>query len=147
MDILIAAICDAANDSNGNLNMLGVFDTVYAAQFPAVHLKCVMVLRIVFSKNEEGAHEIRLTIADDDGHPLMNPIPLQVEVRVPEEAMFVTTNLVVHLQQLKFERAGHYSINISGDGRMKATLPLLVKPLPAQPGTTSSAQISGSPVA
>ena len=54
MDIQIAALCDAATDSHGKLNILGTFDTINAGQMPAVHPQCSIALRLVFSKMEEG---------------------------------------------------------------------------------------------
>src|SRR2546425_8041034 len=37
MHVQIAALCDAATDYNGKLNLLGTFDTVLTQQMPAVH--------------------------------------------------------------------------------------------------------------
>ena len=60
MDIQIAALCDAATDSHGKLNILGTFDTINAGQLPAVHPQCSIALRLVFSKMEEGHKELKL---------------------------------------------------------------------------------------
>ena len=134
MDIQVAVLCDAANDSNGNLNLLGAFDSIYAGQFPAVHLKCAIVLRVVFSKHEEGAHKVRLNFVDDDGKSIMAPIDLPLDIRLGDDAVFATSNFIINMQQLKFDQAGSYSIDITIDGRPGASIPLAVKPFPQQPG-------------
>ena len=37
VDIEIFTLCDAAADYQGRLNILGVFDTIFAPQMPASH--------------------------------------------------------------------------------------------------------------
>jgi hypothetical protein len=39
----------------------------------------------------------------------------------------MTTNFIVSIQQLRFEKAGHYSIDVAIDGRQEASIPLLIK--------------------
>jgi hypothetical protein len=52
MTIQVAVLCDAATEYNGKLNLLGTFDTVYAAQMPAHHPQCSVATRIAFERNE-----------------------------------------------------------------------------------------------
>src|SRR3982750_4796405 len=88
MDIQIAALCDAATDSHGKLNILGTFDTINAAQLPAVHPQCSIALRLVFSKMEEGKKDVRLNFVNEDGKLVMPSIDIPVEVAVPEDTSF-----------------------------------------------------------
>ncbi|HEX3800745.1 MAG TPA: hypothetical protein VH413_18775 [Verrucomicrobiae bacterium] len=130
MDIQIAVVCDAATDSNGRLNLLGAFDTIHAAQLPVVHPHCSIVLRMTFSKVEEGEHKLRLNFVDEDGKSIMQGthLPdLPFQVRVTDDTLFMTTNFIVSIQQLRFDKAGHYSIDVAVDGRQEASIPLLVK--------------------
>jgi hypothetical protein len=39
----------------------------------------------------------------------------------------MTTNFIVSIQQLRFDKAGHYSIDVAIDGRQETGIPLLVK--------------------
>ena len=109
MDIQIASLCDAATDSAGKLNILGTFDTINAAQVPAVHPQCSIALRIIFQKIEEGAHKLKLNFVDEDGHLVMPSIDIPVDVAVPDDATFVSRNFIINIQQLKFEQPGLYS--------------------------------------
>ncbi len=58
MNIQVAVLCDAANEDNGKLNLLGAFDTIYAPQMPAVHPQCSVALRVTFMSGDEGARKL-----------------------------------------------------------------------------------------
>jgi uncharacterized protein DUF6941 len=131
MDIQVAVLCDAATDTNGKLNILGTFDTIYTQQLPAVHPQCSIALRFVFTKIEEGPHKLKLNFVDEDGKLVMPSIDMPVEITFPEEANFLSRNFVVNIQQLKFEKPGLYSIDVGIDGRHEGSIPLLVKHLRA----------------
>ena len=132
MDIQIAILCDAATDNNGKLNILGTFDTIYSAQLPATHPQCSIALRMTFSKGEEGHHKVRLSFGDEDGKPVMQIPDIPLEVILPEDTIFISRNVVLNIQQLKFEKPGLYSIGIAMDGRQEGSIPLLVKQMPAK---------------
>lgn len=132
MDMQIAILCDAATDNSGKLNILGTFDTIYTTQLPAIHPQCSIALRMAFSKAEEGAHKVRLTFMDEDGKPVMPNIDMSVDVKVPDDTIFVSRNFIVNIHQLKFERPGLYSVDISMEGRQVGSISLLVKQLPSK---------------
>jgi hypothetical protein len=80
-----------------------------------------------FNDAEEGAHQVHLSFVDADGRPVLQGIDLPLNVVMPEDAHFATLNCIVNIQPLKFERPGLYAIDVSVDGRQKASIPLLVK--------------------
>jgi len=127
MNVQVAVLCDAATDTHGKLNLLGAFDAIFTPQLPLIHAMCSVALRATFSSQEEGARHLRLNFVDADGQPFMPPIDLPIRVALPEEAHFVTQNLIFTIQQLRFEKPGLYSIDISLDGRQEASIPLLIK--------------------
>lgn len=127
MDVQIAVLCDAATDYGGKLNLLGSFDTIVTPQLPAVHPQCSVALRLVFNRIEEGHHKVRMNLVDEDGHPIMPSIELPVEVAFPPEGNFLSRNFIVNIQHLKFEKAGHYAIDIAIDGRHETSIPLQVR--------------------
>jgi len=67
---------------------------------------------------------------DEDGKPVMPPIEMPVEVQVPEETIFLSRNIIVNIQKLRFEKEGLYSIDIAVDGRQEGSIPLLVRIAP-----------------
>ena len=127
MDIQIATLCDAANDSQGKLNILGAFDTLATTKLPAAHYQCCIALRMTFNKGEEGPHKLKISIGDEDGKPVMPGIDIGVEVAVPDETMFLSRNFIINIQQLTLPKPGLYSVDIFMDGNQKGSIPLHVK--------------------
>jgi hypothetical protein len=133
MHIQIAVVCDAATDTYGKLSLLGAFDSIQTQLLPAIHPQCSIALRITFSKVEDGAHKLRLTFVDEDGKSIMQSASfpdMPFQVRVPDDSHFVTINFIVGIQQLRFDKAGLYSIDVAIDGRQEAGIPLVVRLLP-----------------
>jgi hypothetical protein len=136
MDVQVAVLCDAATDYAGKLNLLGTFDTIVTHQLPAVHPQCSVALRIVFSRIEEGSHKVRMNLVDEDGRAVMPGIELPADVVFPNEGNFLSRNFIVNIQHLKFDKAGHYAIDVAIDGRHEASIPLQIRqltPAPAKP--------------
>lgn len=126
MTIQVAVLCDAAAEYGGKLSLLGTFDTIFARRLPAQHPTCALALRVLFPRNEEGAHRLEIQFVDDDGRSVMPPIHLPVRVAVGEDADHVSQNFVVNMQQLKFDRPGDYAFEISLDHLHVASVPLRV---------------------
>lgn len=133
MNIQVAVLCDAATNDNEKLNLLGAFDTIYAQQLPAVHPQCSVALRLTFTAGDEGQHQVTLNFVNADGRTIMQPMDLPVSVTLPDDVHFLTRNFIVNIQQLKFNESGLFSLDILLDGRPQASIPLLVKHVPAQP--------------
>lgn len=127
MNTQIAVLCDAATDYSGKLNLLGTFDTLVVRQLPAMHPQCSLALRLLFDRGEEGQHHLKLNLVDADGRPIMQPIEIRFEVTIPADALQLSRNFVVNIQQLKFAQVGHYAVAVLVDGQLIASIPLLVK--------------------
>ena len=127
MDIQVAVLCDAATDSGGKLNLLGAFDTIHAQQLPAVHPQCSVALRIVFERIEEGSHRVKMNFVDEDGKFIMPSIEIPLDVTLPPDTSFLARNFIVNIQQLKFDKTGHYAIDVAIDGRHETSIPLQVR--------------------
>ncbi len=124
MDIEVFALCDAATDYGGKLNLLGTFDTLAARQFPSFHPHCAVALRVRYGRSEEGHHRFRITIVDDDGRPLAPAVEGDLGLACPSHVPSIAANLVLNLNRLKFDRPGRYSVNLAIDGRHEKSLPL-----------------------
>jgi Family of unknown function (DUF6941) len=133
MNIQVAVLCDAATDDpQGKLNLLGAFDTIFAAQWPAIHPQCAVALRVTFMSGDEGERKLKLNFVNADGKSIMPPIDIPVAVAMPDDAHFVTRNFIVNIQGLKFAEAGLYSVDVRLDDESQATIPLWVKNLPKE---------------
>ncbi|MBN1672034.1 MAG: hypothetical protein JXR37_13430 [Kiritimatiellae bacterium] len=127
MDIELMTLCDAATESAGKLNMLGAFDSIFVAKFPATHPQCAIALRMRYARIEEGEHQIRITMVDEDGHAVFPGFDFKVKVKCPIDQDSVLTNIIMNIQSLKFTKEGRYSIDLAVDGRHEKSLPLTVK--------------------
>ncbi len=136
MDVEVFALCDAATDTGGKLNILGAFDRINARQFPLVHPHCAIALRVRFDRIEEGKHRVKISLIDADGTSIIPGIDGEIGIKFPEEVQSVCANMVLNMNGLKFERPGQYSIELAIDSRHEKSLPVNVIELPhnaAQP--------------
>ena len=129
MDIQIATLCDFAVDYNGKMVISGTFDALAAKALPVVHPQCALAMRICMTPEDSGQHSLAITIIDADGNPIDRekmPLKAEMPVQVPDNVTFVTRNLVLNFQGLKFAKAGIYSVDVSVDGELVARLPLRI---------------------
>jgi len=132
MKIEVFALCDAATDNRGKLNILGTFDQIYAAKMPVVHPACAIALRVRFDKMEEGIHKINLQLVDPDGTPVFQPMQGEVNPRMAADIESVAVNLILNFQHMKFESFADYQINLAIDDVSRSSLPLRVREIPQQ---------------
>ena len=133
MEVEIFTLCDAATEGGGKLNILGTFDRIQTRQFPAAHPHCAIAVRIRFERIEEGNHRVRITFVNADGQPLLPGLDGNLGVRMPPEVDSVCANMILNFNDLKFQQAGQYSIDLAIDGRHERSLPVTVILLPAEP--------------
>jgi len=124
MIVEIAALCDAATDQAGKLNLLGTFDRLHAA-LPFVLPQCAAAFRIRYSRSEAGEHLLSLHLEDLMGTPLIPPLDSRV-VFPPVQTSYDSqaVNLVLNMQRLHLERAGKYVMRLRIDQIEAISLPL-----------------------
>lgn len=137
MNIQLAVLCDAAADYGGKLSVLGAFDTIVTKKLPAVHPQCSIALRIVFEPHEDGAHQLKMNLVDEDGAAIMPNIDIPIRVQMGEITSFLARNFVLNIQQLKFPKVGQYAFHVYWDGHHEKTIPLQVRMAPS-PTTAQS---------
>lgn len=134
MDIDLALLADAATvDGTGKLNILGIFDRLGSAAFPARHPRMALVLRFAAGLNETGHHEVEIILKDPGGEELIRmngelnlapgPGAVADAIRVPH---------VLNLDGLVFPGPGRYAFDVKVDGTHHVTIPLTVAG-PARP--------------
>jgi len=126
MDVEIFALCDAATDSGGKLNLLGAFDRINVAEFPYAHPFCAVAVRVRFERIEQGKHHFRVDFVDQDGKSVIPTFEGDLSVNLPQDVRSVCTNMILNLGGVKFERAGQYAIDLAIDGRHERSLPVNV---------------------
>ncbi len=133
MEIEAFLLCDCATAGGGKLNVLGAFEIIWTRQMPAVHPACAVVTRARFSKIEQGQHNVRITIIDEDGNIIGPDLKDAISVKVPPNEDSIIRNLILNIHGLRFNQPGQYRVDLSIDGQQVASLPLKVREVPKQP--------------
>ncbi|MBX3000383.1 MAG: hypothetical protein KF893_17800 [Caldilineaceae bacterium] len=131
MRVEVLALCDAATTHAGKLNILGFFDTIYAREIPVMHPACAIAVRLRWERIEANEqHRIRLQFVDEDGHEVMPTWEGAIHVQSLPDRSSVVTDLTLNLQHVQFKVYGQYAVDLAIDGRLEASLPLYVLPVP-----------------
>jgi len=117
MDLTFAMLADhVAETKEGKLVIVGEFDTIGAAQFPATHPAFYLVARFQGSAGQAGAHRLAIRLIGPDGRsalPEDSDLPLQA-VRVHENV--ARANVLLHFAGLQFQQPGQYHLQLHLDG-------------------------------
>ena len=136
MKVEVAAICDAATDQSGKLNMLGVFDYI-EAELPIVIPRCSVVFRIRHTRSEIAEHHITVSIQNPFEHSeLMPPIESKVNfLPVPDGMDSAAVNLILNLNRMRIAQGGKYLLRLRVDEIVVDTaLPIYIHDLtPKEP--------------
>lgn len=123
----MATLCDSAADYQGKLSLLGAFDTLCAREMPVVHPSCSLALRICYDQKDAGQHQLRIRCVDPAGKECLPPFDPVIDVAFGSPFLpFVTRNLVLNLQRVKFDKTGLYRFLVESDGQLLTTIPLRV---------------------
>lgn len=134
MKVEIFSLCDFASaDASGKLNIIGVFDTVWAKNVPAVHGLFTLVARIRFDRIEEGLKKIKISFVDADGNAIMPVIETQVSVQTGPFGTSPIAQVVSLMSQIRLPNFGEYSVDLAVDGRQEASTPLFLREAPTIP--------------
>jgi hypothetical protein len=127
MKVELFALCDFAADYGGKLSVVGIFDSIFAKQMPAVHPHCCLAVKLRFEKIEEGQKRVRLSISDDDGKLVLPPMEIPINVVMPPDAGSNTIQVVANIGGMKLDTFGEYSIDLALDGRHEGSIPLFAR--------------------
>ena len=128
MNLDFAVLADAATvDSSGKLNILGIFDRIAVAEFPARHDHMCLVVRFSAGSapQDGGDHEVEILVLDPAGDELarmsgsieLGPVFGREQVKIPQ---------VVHMDGFVFPVPGEYTVEVNVDGEVVRSLPLHV---------------------
>lgn len=134
MDVIFAVVADAANVSReGKLNIMGIFDRVFARQVPARFPPMQLVIRLEADYAElETEHAIRVQLSDPDDESVFD-IDGSFTPRGGQPGQKVPVNHVLQLGNLPLQRTGTHRILIWIDGDLKRELPIHVVQAPDAP--------------
>ena len=115
--IVLMAIADYASvePQTGKLNILGVFDRITVASFPATHYRMYLALKFESDILDATArHSLSIALTGEDGNELFT---LSGQLQMPESppGLSAQLSIVCELNQLAFQNPGDYRIYVSVD--------------------------------
>jgi hypothetical protein len=132
MKLTLFLAADYANITReGKLNVMGIFDDIYAPTFPARHSSMHLVLKLGAELGEYGQkRDFKIMLLDADGNQIFDlsgqfQIPSGGHGKKPE------VNLIVELKDLIFPKEGMYQFALLVDKDHKGELSLHVSKVDA----------------
>ncbi|HJQ85319.1 MAG TPA: hypothetical protein VKA21_14635 [Candidatus Binatia bacterium] len=125
---MLAVLADGANVSReGKLNLLGIFDTIFARTFPTTHPQMQLVLRFEADPAESGsARTVEVQLVAPDGRVVLR-LPGSMTVPARGTAERVRMDQVLTLNGVQLEAAGRHRFQVLVDGAVAAVVPLYVE--------------------
>ena len=124
MHVDFAVLADyALIDQQGKLSVLGIFQHVWVASFPAVHPRTHLVLRVRGRRTEIGEHRIRIRFVDDEGKELMGGEGTVQFGEPPAGVVDVEAGAVL-VFDVPLPRPGQFAFEIALDGEPAIRVPL-----------------------
>jgi len=135
-----AVVADyALVDQSGKLSVLGIFQHIWVQQFPAMHPRLHLVLRLKGRRTEVGEHGVQIRLLDEEGNESLGG---SGTVMFAEPAAGITEIEAgaILVFDVPFPHAGVYRFEITIDGEQKAAVPVTVSQLPSPaPGSGGQA--------
>ena len=103
--------------------MLGIFQHVWVAQFPAVHPRTHLVLRVKGRRTEIGMHSMRIRFVDEEGTELLGGEGT-VQFGEPPAGVTEVEAGAVLVFDVPLPRAGTYAFEIALDDGETVRVPL-----------------------
>lgn len=104
-------ICDFAQNNNGKITLVGVFDRLVAKTLPAHAPALYAVLRTVdFGKESLGKKKVTVSLLGPEDAQVVPDIESEVEMVRTKSSKLSHLNLIVGLNGLRLDKHGIYKV-------------------------------------
>jgi hypothetical protein len=121
-------------DQHGKLSVMGMFQHVWVEQFPAVHPRTHLVLRVRGRRTDVGSHPVQIRFVDHQGTELVGGEGSITFGDPPGGVNEVEAGAVLVFDVLP--HAGAYAFEIALAGQPAVRVPLSASRIPAPAGGT-----------
>src|SRR5437667_10113749 len=125
------------------MSVLGIFQHIWVPQFPAMHPRLHLVLRLKGKRTEVGEHQVQIKLLDEEDAELLGGSGT-VNFAEPPAGVTEIEAAAVLVFDVPFPRAGQYRFEITVDGERKATVPITVSQMLPSAAPPSSPKAPGS---
>jgi len=134
MHLDFAVVADyALVDQAGKVSVLGIFQHIWVQQFPAMHPRLHLVLRLKGKRTEIGEHGVNIRLVDDAQVEILGGSG-NVTFAEPPAGVTDIEAAAILVFDVPFPHAGGYRFEITIDGRLEAAVPISVSQLPKPAG-------------
>jgi len=127
-----AVVADyALVDQAGKLSVLGIFQHIWVQQFPAMHPRLHLVLRLKGKRTEVGDHQVQIRLLDEQNVETLGGNGGVTFAEPPAGVTEIEAGAIL-VFDVPFPHPGIYRFEITVDGDLKASVPVTVSQLPAQ---------------
>jgi Family of unknown function (DUF6941) len=129
-----AVVADyALVDQAGKISVLGIFQHIWVQQFPAMHPRLHLVLRLKGRRTEIGEHGVQIRLVDEQGSEVLGGNG-NVTFAEPPAGVTEIEAAAILVFDVPFPHAGLYRFEITVDGTPAAEVPITVSQMPPQTG-------------
>lgn len=133
MHLDFAVVADyALVDQAGKISVLGIFQHIWVQQFPAMHPRLHLVLRLKGRRTEIGEHPVQIRLLDEGDTEILGGNGT-VNFAEPPAGVVDIEAAAILVFDVPFPHAGTYRFEITVDGGAAAAVPITVSQMPAPP--------------
>ncbi len=130
MHLDFAVVADyALVDQAGKISVLGIFQHIWVQQFPAMHPRLHLVLRLKGKRTEIGEHGVQIRLVDEQDVEILGGNG-SVTFAEPPAGVTEIEAAAVLVFDVPFPHAGVYRFDITVDGERAAQVPITVSQMP-----------------
>ncbi|HEX4632286.1 MAG TPA: hypothetical protein VH163_00535 [Gemmatimonadales bacterium] len=134
MNVDFAVVSDyALVDQAGKISVVGIFQHIWVQQFPAMHPRLHLVLRLKGKRTEIGEHPVQIRLVDDRDTEILGGSGT-VNFAEPPAGVTDIEAAAILVFDVPFPHPGTYRFAISVDGAPAASVPITVSQMPAPQG-------------
>ena len=128
-----AVVADyALVDQAGKISVLGIFQHIWVQQFPAMHPRLHLVLRLKGKRTEVGEHGVQIRLADENGVEILGGNGTVTFAEPPAGVTDIEAGAIL-VFDVPFPHPGPYRFEITVDNDVLATVPISVTQLQNPP--------------
>lgn len=137
MKIDLAVVCDyALIDQYGKLSVMGIFQHIWVSQFPSVHPRLHLVIRLRGRRTEVGAHDLMIRLLDEEATEVLSGSGTVTFNEPPAGVTEIEAGTILAFDT-PFAKAGRYEFVVRVDQELETVVPITVsqsnRPPQAQP--------------
>ena len=108
MNVSFAVLADYSNVSTeGKLNIMGIFEHIWAKSFPAVHPSAQLIMRFECGPAEFGTQkDIKIVVLDEDGAQISS-MDGKINIGAEQERPHLRVDHRLQMQNMRFESPGN----------------------------------------